>query len=51
MDEHFEAALEPTAKNVRGNYDKSAKHTMSALGWCDGLHCDFDNWALSRSRA
>lgn len=51
MDEYFKAQLEHTATNVRGNYDKSAKHTMSALGWCEGLHCDFDDWALSLSRA
>jgi len=47
MNEYFRVKLEHTAKNVRGNYDKSAKHTMSALGWCDGLRCDFDNWTLS----
>jgi len=51
MDAYFHAQLEHTARNVRGNYDKSAKHTMSALGWCDGLRCDFDNWALSLSDA
>ncbi|MDD9857250.1 MAG: hypothetical protein OXU96_04285 [Gammaproteobacteria bacterium] len=49
MDEYFKVKLEHTAKNVRGNYDKSAKRTMSALGWCEGLHCDFENWELSLS--
>ena len=47
VNEHFRVKLEHTAKNVRGNYDKSAKHTMSALGWCEGLRCDFDDWELS----
>lgn len=27
-------------KNVRGNYDKKIKHTLSALGWCEGLRYD-----------
>ncbi|MDD9875076.1 MAG: phospholipase D-like domain-containing protein [Gammaproteobacteria bacterium] len=49
MNDYFRAKLEHTATNVRGNYDKSAKHTMSALGWCEGLHCDFENWELSLS--
>jgi len=47
MDEYFHAKLEHTAKNVRGNYDKSAKHTMSALGWCDGLSFNLANCELS----
>ena len=33
----FKQILEPTNKNVRGNYDKSVRHTLSALGWCEGL--------------
>ena len=40
MDGLFKNKLEPTAKNVRGNYDKKIRHTMSALGWCEGLHYD-----------
>ena len=43
MDEYFRAKLEHTARNVRGNYNKKVKHTMSALGWCEGLHFDFQN--------
>ena len=43
MDEYFRAKLEHTARNVRGNYNKKVKHTMSALGWCEGLHFDFNN--------
>lgn len=43
MDEYFRAKLEHTARNVRGNYNKKVKHTMSALGWCEGLHFDFES--------
>lgn len=47
MDEHFKRQLEPTAKGVKMNYDKSVRHTMSALGWCEGLSYDASNKALS----
>ncbi len=40
VDAYFHEKLEPTATNVRGNYDKKVKHTMSALGWCAGLQFD-----------
>lgn len=43
MDKYFRAKLEHTASGVKMNYDKSVKHTMSALGWCEGLHFDFKN--------
>ena len=36
----FKRKLEPTAKGVRMNYDKKVRHTMSALGWCEGLRYD-----------
>ncbi len=47
MDDYFKVKLEPSAKNVRGNYDKSAKHTMSALGWCEGLYFNLASCELS----
>lgn len=40
IDAYFREKLEPTASNVRGNYDKKIKHTMSALGWCQKLQYD-----------
>ena len=40
VDAYFHEKLEPTAAGVRGNYDKKVKHTMSALGWCEGLQFD-----------
>lgn len=46
MGEYFRAKLEHTARNVRGNYNKKVKHTMSALGWCEGLHFDSKNNGL-----
>ena len=47
VDAYFQAVLERTAKNVRGNYDKKIRHTMSALGWCHGLSYDCDKHILS----
>ena len=40
VDAYFHEKLEHTAINVRGNYDKKVKHTMSALGWCARLQFD-----------
>ena len=40
MEARFAEKLEPTAKGVRMNYDKKVRHTMSALGWCEGLRYD-----------
>lgn len=40
MNAYFTEKLEPTASNVKGNYDKKVKHTMSALGWCKRLQFD-----------
>ena len=40
VDAYFNEKLEPTATNVRGNYDKKGKHTRSALGWCERLEFD-----------
>ncbi|MGI9249854.1 MAG: phospholipase D-like domain-containing protein [Pseudohongiellaceae bacterium] len=37
MDAYFEKELGPTGNGVKMNYDKSARHTMSVLGWCEGL--------------
>lgn len=36
--EHFGKTKEPTAKNVRGNYVKNVKHTISAIAWCSGFY-------------
>lgn len=33
----FNKHLEPTAKGVRGNYEKKVRHTMSVFGWCTGM--------------
>ena len=40
---YFAEIKEPTAKNVRSNYVKNVKHTMSAIAWCSGFYmtCDF----------
>ena len=46
MSAYFRKQLEPTAKNVRGNYDKKIKYTMSALGWCQKLQYDAENQEL-----
>lgn len=43
---YFAEKLGSTAKNVKGNYDKKVKHTMSALGWCKGLQFDLQNREL-----
>ena len=40
MNDLFDEKLEPTAKSVKTNYDKSVRHTMSALGWCEDLRHD-----------
>lgn len=44
--EMFKKIKEPTAKNVKGNYHKKVKHTMSAIGWCKDIKCDFINWKI-----
>lgn len=38
--EEFKRVLEPTAKSVQGNYEKSVKHQMSAIGWLP--NCVYD---------
>lgn len=40
FNEHFEEVKGTTAKNVRGNYFKHAKYTISAIGWLNGLEYD-----------
>ena len=40
MEEMFDQKLSPTAKNVKGNYKKKVRHTMSALGWCEDFLYD-----------
>jgi len=45
----FGKIKEPTGINVKGNYDKKVKHCMSAIGWCNGLKCDFEKWQLEIS--
>lgn len=47
MDARFREKLEPTAKGVKMNYDKKVRHTMSALGWCEGLRYDPDRREIS----
>ncbi|MBT9174278.1 MAG: hypothetical protein DDT21_02691 [Syntrophomonadaceae bacterium] len=37
VNRYFEQIKGPTARNVRGNYFKHAKHNMSAIGWMQGL--------------
>lgn len=44
---YFQAIKEPTAQAVRSNYDKKVRHTMSAIGWCQDLSIDSNNWILS----
>ena len=46
MNTRFAEKLEPTAKDVKMNYDKNVRHTMSALGWCEGLRYDPDEKKL-----
>ena len=46
MERMFDQKLSPTAKNVKGNYKKKVRHTMSALGWCKGLRYDPDEKKL-----
>ena len=50
MSAYFKEKLEPTAQNVRGNYDKKVKHTMSALGWCQKLQYDAKGCELRLTR-
>ena len=40
MERMFDQKLSPTAKNVKGNYNKKVRHTMSALGWCEDFLYD-----------
>ena len=47
MDARFREKLEPTAKGVKMNYDKNVRHTMSALGWCEGLRYDPERREIS----
>ncbi|MBI4722989.1 MAG: hypothetical protein HY769_08375 [Candidatus Stahlbacteria bacterium] len=42
----FGKIKEPTGISVKSNYDKKVKHCMSAIGWCNGLKCDFEKWQL-----
>lgn len=46
MNAYFSEKLEPTASNVKGNYEKKVRHTMSALGWCKRLQFDLQNKEL-----
>ena len=46
MKTYFRRRLEPTANNVRGNYNKKVKYAMSALGWCQKLQYDAENQEL-----
>ena len=48
---YFEEKLGPTAKGVKMNYDKKARHTMSALGWCAGLFYNADSKELGVAKA
>lgn len=50
MNTYFREQLEPTAKNVRNYESKKAKHTMSALGWCQKLQYDAENQELRLTR-
>ncbi len=38
--ESFDQKLSQKASGVLMNYEKNVKHTMSAFGWCEGLHYD-----------
>lgn len=42
---YFEQEKGRTAKNVYGNYVKNIKHTISVIGWCNGLSVD-DSFTL-----
>ena len=42
---YFKREKELTASNVYSNYVKSIKHTVSAIGWCEGFHLE-DNFKL-----
>ncbi|MGI9307463.1 MAG: phospholipase D-like domain-containing protein [Gammaproteobacteria bacterium] len=46
VQEYFDIIMEPTAVNVRGNYVKKGKHTMSAIGWCSGFSTDLENFTI-----
>lgn len=43
---YFKEVKERPRANVLGNYIKKVKHTMSALGWANGIKCDHLNWRL-----
>jgi len=40
VDSYFDKIKSQTAKNVKGNYFKHAKYTISAIGWISGLLYD-----------
>ncbi len=46
---YFEKIKEKTAKNVRGNYVKNVKHTMSVIAWCNGFSMS-DDFVITLSR-
>ncbi len=43
---YFDDVKEHTTKNVYSNYTKNVKHTMSAIGWCDGFYFSADKFIL-----
>ncbi|MEO8065522.1 MAG: phospholipase D-like domain-containing protein [Candidatus Doudnabacteria bacterium] len=47
FNKQFDKTKGVTAKNVRGNYLKHAKHTMSAIGWVHGLSYDETGFNLN----
>jgi len=46
VNEYFEQIKGTTAENVRGNYFKHAKYTISAIGWTQGLSYDAEQRIL-----
>jgi hypothetical protein len=46
FNKYFDQIKGATAKNVRGNFIKHAKHTMSAIGWVNGLFFDQEKFQL-----
>ncbi len=48
--EYFHKIKEPTAHAVYSNYTKSIRHTVSAIGWCDGFSLN-DDFVLRLSDA